>query len=223
MQLRFEKREELAPGIWEYYFRPDRSVDFVPGQYVHLHLPSVEDDPRGKERTFTLTSLPEDELVRFVTKHFDLQTPYKHVLQHLKAGDIARIDDAMGDLVLPKSMDVPLVYVAGGIGMASFVSMLKYLLSKREERNVFLFYWLRSRREQLYRELTDAYPLALKQIVLAPNELSAQEIKATTPPDALIYLSGGQGFVEKLRIELESMGTPRSQIIFDYFDGYAEL
>lgn len=223
MQLRFEHRSETAPGIWEYFFRPERPVDYVPGQYVHLHLPGVTDDPRGSERTFTLTSLPDDELVSFVTKHFELQTPYKHVLQNLKTGDAAHIDDAMGDLVLPKSPAIPLVYIAGGIGMASFASMLKYLLHKREERSIFLFYSLRSRREQLYRELTDAYPLSLKQIVLAPNEVRAEEIKATTPPESLIYLSGGQEFVETLRGSFEVLGTPRSQIVFDYFDGYAEL
>lgn len=223
MQVFFERRAELAPGIWEYSFRPERSVDFVPGQYVDLHLTGIKADPRGATRTFSLTSLPSDVSIGFITKHFGLETPYKHTLQQLAENDAAHIDDAMGDLVLPKSKDVPLVFVAGGIGIASYASMLKDLLERREERSIFLFYTLRSRREQLFRELTDAYPLALKQIVLAPNRLSAQEIKDTTPPDALIYLSGSQSFVENLQVEFESLGTPRSQIVFDYYDGYSEL
>ena len=106
--------------------------------------------------------------------------------------------------------------------MASYAAMLKDLLTRKEERPVFLFYRLRAAREQLYRELTEAYPLQLKQIVLAPNEISAEEIKATTPEQALIYLSGSQAFVENLRTDLESLGTPRSSIVFDYYDGYAQ-
>ncbi|MFA5003879.1 MAG: FAD-dependent oxidoreductase [Candidatus Saccharimonadales bacterium] len=223
MKVFFEKREELAPGIWQYYFRPERPIDFVPGQYVDLHLIGVKDDPRGTSRTFTITSLPLDASMNFVVKHFGLQTPYKNALQNLCEGDSAHINDAMGDLVLPKSTDTPLVFVAGGIGIASYASMFKYLLTRKEERSIFFFYAMRTRNEQIFRDLTTAYPLQLKQIIFTPNRVSAQEIKATTPPDALIYLSGSQKFVEGLRADLEAQGTPREQIVFDYYDGYTEL
>lgn len=223
MEVVFEQRAELMPGIWEYQFKPEQAVDFVPGQYVELTLPGVAGDPRGGARTFSLTSLPSEPSITFITKHFELQSPYKHALQGLRAGDAARIGDAMGDLILPKMTDTPLVFVAGGIGMASYASMLRDLLTRREERPVFLFYQLRAAREQLYRDLTTAYPLQLKQIVLAPNRLTVQEIRDTTPPDALVYLSGAQRFVEDLRSGLELLGTPRSRIVFDYYDGYAEL
>jgi len=210
-------------GIWQYYFRPERTIDFVPGQYVDIYLSDVANDPRGASRTFSLTSLPTEQSFSFVTKHFELQTPYKHALQHLAEAAEARIGDAMGDLVLPKSTETPLIFVAGGVGMASYASMLKDLLARKEERPVFFFYMLRSRREQIFRELSDAYPLALKDIILAPNQLHAQDIIDTTPPNALIYLSGSQSFVESLQSELEASGVPRSRIIFDYYDGYIEL
>ncbi len=223
MQVFFERRDELAPGIWQYYFRPDGPVDFVPGQYADLHLSGVNGDTRGDARTFSFTSLPTDESASFVLKHFELQSPYKQRLQQLVPGDGARLDGAMGDLVLPKNPATPLVFIAGGIGIASFVSMFKHLLARREERSIFFFYALRSRREQIFRELADAYPLALKQIILAPNRLTATEVKATTPSDALMYLSGSQIFVEGLSSDLVELGTAREQVIFDYFDGYAEL
>lgn len=223
MQVFFERREEIAPGIWQYWFRPERTVDFEPGQYVDLHLSGVEADPRGAARTFTITSLPSDLSVTFVLKHFGLQSPYKHRLQALQSGEAAHINDAMGDLVLPKDRSVPLVFVAGGIGIASYASMLAYLSSLREERYIYLFYQLRSRREQIFRDLSEGYPLQLKQIVLTPNRLSAQDVKDTTPPEALLYLSGSQTFVETLRTGFEVLGTPRSSIVFDYYDGYSEL
>ena len=223
MDVFFERRGEIAPGIWQYWFRPERPVDFVPGQYVDLFLPGATGDQRGRSRTFTLTSLPDEPSISFITKHFELQTPYKHDLQGLRAGATARIGEAMGDLVLPKSPDTALVFVAGGIGMASYASMLHDLLARREERPIFLFYQLRAQREQIFRELTEAYPLQLQQIILAPHELSAQELTAATPPDSLVYLSGSQTFVESLRGSLETLGTPRGRIVFDYYDGYAEL
>jgi len=223
MQVFFERRQELAAGIWQYDFRPDQTVDYVPGQYVPLFLSGISDDPRGASRTFSLTSLPSDTSISFITKHFELQTPYKHRLQSLAEGEEARIGEAMGDLVLPKSTEMPLVFVAGGIGIASYASMLKDLLNRREERQIFLFYVLRSRREQLFRELTDTYPLIGKDVAIAPNSVNAEQILSSTPPGSLIYLSGGQMFVETLRAELEAYAVPRSQIVFDYYDGYAEL
>ncbi len=223
MKVWFEHREKLAPDIWQYFFRPERPVDFTPGQYTSFHIAQPLADPRGQSRVFTLTSLPSDRLVSFVAKIPSPCTPYKQALHNLNTGDELRLDDAMGDLVLPKSADIPLVYVAGGIGMASFASMLKQLLATREERAIFLFYAMHSRSEQIFRELADSYPLALKTIAITPNHLTAQEIKDSTPPDALIYLSGSERFVEELRSGLERLGTPHEQIIFDYFDGYTEL
>jgi len=223
MKVFFERREELAPAIWRYYFRPERQVGFTPGQYADFHILQPLADPRGQSRVFTLTSLPSDASVSFVAKFAAPLSSYKQALQALQPGDELRLDDAMGDLVLPKSATVPLVFVAGGIGMASFASMLQQLLGDREERSIFLFYGLRSGREHIFRELTTSYPLALKTIAVAPNRLTAQEIKDSTPPDALVYISGSQRFVEGLRIDLEQLGTPHEQIVFDYFDGYTEL
>jgi ferredoxin-NADP reductase len=169
MQLRFVKREELASGIWEYYFRPERPIDYVPGQYVDITL-----------------------------------------------GDV-------GDLILPKDPARPLVFIAGGIGIASYASMFKKLLAKREERDIYLFYAMRTKYEQIFKDLTNSYPLQLKTIVIAPNRLTAQQIVDSTPPDALIYLSGSQRFVEALRLSLEMLGVEHNNIIFDYFDGYIDL
>ncbi len=223
MKVFFEQRAELAPGIWQYFFRPERPIDFVPGQYASLQLSEITGDPRGSSRVFSLTSLPGQPLVSFVLKHFTLQTPYKHRLQALQPGDSAQLADAMGDLVLPKNPNIPLVFVAGGIGIASFVSMLEHLLSVREERQVFLFYGLRTQREQIFREIISAYPLAFTGVAISPNHIMASEIIGSTPPDALLYLSGSQRFVEGLRSSLNTLGVEHARIAFDYFDGYTEL
>src|ERR1700712_3099957 len=123
MQLSFVKREELASGIWEYYFRPERAIDYVPGQYVDITLPDVVDDTRGKSRVFTLTSVPTDELISFVVKFPEPHSLYKQYLELLQEGDPARCNNAMGDLILPKDPKRPLVFIAGGIGISSYVSM----------------------------------------------------------------------------------------------------
>jgi ferredoxin-NADP reductase len=223
MKVWFERREELAPAIWQYYFRPERPVDFIPGQYADFHILQSLQDPRGQSRVFSFTSLPSDELVSFVVKFMLPPSPYKQALHTLQVGDELRLDDAMGDLVLPKSPHIPLAFVAGGIGIASFASMLQHLLAQREERTIFLFYAVRSRQEQIFRDITSAYPLALKHITIAPHRLAADEIVDAIPPQTQLYLSGSQPFTEGLRADLLALGVPHEQVAFDYFDGYIEL
>jgi len=223
MKVWFEKREELAPTIWEYYFRPERPVDCIPGQYADFHVLSPLNDPRGQSRVFSLTSLPSDPYVSFVAKFVTPLSPYKQALQALVPGTELRLDDAMGDLVLPKSPDIPLVFIGGGIGIASFAAMLKQLLVDREERPVFLFYSVRTRQEQIFRDVVNAYPLAHKSVTIAPHRLTADEIASSVPSNSLLYLSGSQKFVEGLRADLTALGAQHEQIIFDYFDGYADL
>jgi len=223
MKVRFERRSELAPTIWEYHFTPEQPLDFIPGQYTDFHFLQPLGDLRGQSRTFSFTSLPGDSTVSFVVKFPTPCSAYKQALQALQPGDELRVDDAMGDLVLPKLPTIPLVFIAGGIGLASFVSMLRQLLQDHEEREIYLFYAIRNRTEQIFRDITDTYPLALKTIAIKPHRLTAQEITSSTPPDAYFYLSGSQGFVEGLRGGLTQLGVPHEQIIFDYFDGYTEL
>jgi ferredoxin-NADP reductase len=223
MNLTFESREELAPAIWQYHFKPERPLDFVPGQYADFVIPGVKDDPRGPSRVYTMTSLPGDELVSFIMKVPEPHSAHKHALIELKPGDPAQVRESMGDLILPKDPNQPLVFIAGGIGIASYVSMLKYLVQRREEREIYFFYSLKQRQELIFKELLASYPLRLNVLTISPNRLTGKQIIDSTPPDAFIYISGGQKFVEELRINLEYLGKPRSSIVFDYFDGYAEL
>jgi glycine betaine catabolism B len=223
MKLWFEERRELAPTIWEYRFRPERPVDYIPGQYADFHLLKLLNDPRGQSRVFSITSLPSDPSVSFVAKWIPPLSPYKQALQTLQPGDELRLDDALGDLVLPKLPTIPLVFIAGGIGIASFVAMIRQLLADKEERQIFFFYTLRSRQEQIFRDITDSYPLALKSITIAPHRLTADEITASVPAESLFYISGSERFVEGLRGGLKANGITHEQIIFDFFDGYAEL
>jgi ferredoxin-NADP reductase len=217
MKVFFKRREELAPTIWQYYFRPERPVDFVPGQYIDLQLPDVENDPRGKSRVFTLTSLPNDPVHSFVVKIAEPASLYKQRLTTLEPGYEARVGDAMGDLVLPKSPDIPLVFAGGGIGIASFVSMAKAL---DVPRNITLFYALRDTQEQIF---TDVLATLQPSLRIAPERLSAAEMTIDQSEETLYYLSGSQNFVEGLRRDLQGENVSHDRIVFDYYDGYAEL
>jgi ferredoxin-NADP reductase len=222
MQVYFESRRELMPTIWEYCFRPERRVDFAPGQYVSLRLEAVNNDPRGGARTFTIVSLPNESSLRFVIKHPANQSEYKNVLAALSAGSIATITDSMGDVVLPKLPSIPLVFVAGGIGLASFISILRHLEKTSEQRDITLLYGRRNEHELLYPELVKRFPFTAKQLLVSPERLTPRDILRAAGENALVYISGGQMFVEELTTQLRNAGLGNDRIVFDFFDGYAE-
>lgn len=222
MQVFFESRLELAPDIWEYAFRPERPVRFVPGQYVELRFTVDVADPRGNSRTFTLVSLPAEETIRFVVKFPRHISPYKAHLAALSPGDSASITDAMGDVVLPKLATIPLLFVAGGIGLASFVSMLQWLTANSEQRRIRLLYGVRTPDQRIYSDLLRQFPFASQRVFVAPARITAADIVAQAGSDSLIYLSGSETFVEGLREDLRLRGISSSRIVYDFFDGYSD-
>ncbi|MEO6761059.1 MAG: FAD-dependent oxidoreductase [Candidatus Saccharimonadales bacterium] len=220
MKISFVRREKLAPGIWQYWYKPERPVDFVPGQYADFHILTPLSDPRGQSRTFTLTSQPRESTVSFVVKLAKPLSLYKATLQTLKVGDKMRLDEAMGDLVLPKATNMPLVFAAGGIGIASYISSANYLKSNPEQRPIKLFYCLRNSDEQIFH---DCFTLFHTSVIIAPNRLTVKQLLADQTDQTLYYLSGSQKFVEGLQTGLEASSIPRERIVFDYYDGYADL
>ena len=228
MRVVFERKQELLPDIWEFYFRPERPLDYIPGQYVDLRLPQAHADKRGTSRTFTLTSLPDEPLTSFAVKIELPCSTYKQVLQALQPGDTATVTDAMGDVVLPKDPDVPLVFVAGGLGIASFVSITRWLTKRKEQRTITLLYAVRNKRDILFEEIFNAYQFPIKKTLFTadgePIRISAALIAEQLVPDSLLYISGSEHFVESLRQELQrDFGVPNEKIIYDFFDGYSEL
>jgi ferredoxin-NADP reductase len=222
MQVFFESRRELAPTIWEYSFRPERRIDFVPGQYVSLALPGVTNDIRGASRTFTITSLPDEPHMRFIVRHPENQSAYKECLEKLLPKARATITDAMGDVILPKLASIPLVFVAGGIGFASFVSILTQLEKRGETRDITLLYGRRNQYEILCPDLVKRFPFTRKQLYVSPQRITPQDILGPASEDALVFVSGGQKFVEELTGQLRVAGISNDRIVFDFFDGYQE-
>ena len=223
MHVSFERREELAPTIWQYYFRPVRPYDYTPGQYADFHLPEVIGDRRGASRVFTLTSIPTDSWLSFAAKFELPMTPYKHGLQNLQPGDSVRIDDAMGDVVLPKHPSIPLVFIAGGLGIASLVSILRELERTQETRAIDLFYARRLEADNPYKQLIERFPLKSFRSYVNPERLNVSDVLPRITAASQVYISGSERFVENLRKELETNGVQHEQIVFDFFDGYSEL
>lgn len=224
MEVSFLGKREVTPNVWEFRFQPETAVEYVPGQYARFTFPFHITDPHGKQhRTFTLTSHPSEPELRFITRLEEPYSVYKQHLHRLKPSDTMLIDEPHGDAVLPRLATTPLVFVAQGIALASYISMLLERERSELSRSITLLWARRSEDDRLENLIPGEIPDFERVEIHYPARLTAAEIQAKITPQSLTYLSGGQNFVESIGAELEAAGTPRERLIYDYYEGYNNL
>lgn len=219
----FHHRKNEVGDIWTYYFDVPAGFTYLAGQYAEIVLPHEHADKRGIARTLTFSSSPTEELLAVTFKIPEDCSSYKIAMQRLKPGDTVRITEPMGDLVLPIQQETPLVFIAGGLGIASFRGMLQYLADKSLQQNITLHYVLRNIRDEIFSDTIDASPARLTIYEPASERLSTKHILQGVTEDTIFYISGSEKFTLGARDALTTVGVPSTQIVFDYYDGYAEL
>ena len=224
MEVSFLGKCEVAPHVWEFRFQPETAVEYVPGQYARFTFPFHITDPRDKQhRTFTLTSHPSESELRFITRLEPPHSIYKQHLSQLTSGDTMLIDEPHGDAVLPRLVTTPLVLVAQGIALASYISMLTECARSDLAHCITLLWVRRSEDDRLQKLIPGEIPDFERVDIHYPTRLTAAEIQAKITPQSLTYLSGSQSFVESLGTELEATGALRERLIYDYYEGYVHL
>jgi ferredoxin-NADP reductase len=147
---------------------------------------------------------------------------YKQKLMQLEQGAAITISQAMGDLVLPRDVSRPLIFVAGGLGIASFVGMMRWLTEHNQTRPLQLLYAARSQQNLLFDEVIDGCPGLDPVRIISPTRIDCTRILGSDRPSSLIYLSGSEPFVMNLRLQLLAAGKNPTDIVFDFFDGYKQ-
>lgn len=233
MKLTFDHIEDMAVNIHTFWFKPEKTVDYTAGQYTELHLVYPNPDDRGTKRWFTLSSSPTEELLSITTKFNPASSTFKQALLRLKPGTRLHAADPMGDFVLPKDPSIPLVFVAGGIGVTPFRSMIKWLTDKKEKRAIHMIYAANKLKEVAFRQLLESYGLKLDLVISQPTP-DWKGLSGTLTPerilgligsikDRLIYLSGPEPMIESLMDGLEKLGINKKQLVSDFFPGYTVI
>jgi ferredoxin-NADP reductase len=128
-----------------------------------------------------------------------------------------------GDFVLPKQEDKKLVFLAGGIGITPFRSMIKYLNDKGEKRDIVLLFSNKSPSDVVYREIFDEAKYRLDMRTNYITGIISRETISKEVPDykeRYFYISGPHAMVSAFEKTLGEMGVPKSHIKIDFFPGF---
>ncbi len=228
------RKYKISKDSAEFEFIPDKKLDYLPGQYMEFTLPHEKTDSRGARRYFTLSSSPTEENIKIGVKFYDDGSSYKSALLDIDTNTPIVAAQLGGDFVLPDDPAEKLVFIAGGIGITPFRSMIKYLLDTNEKRDITLIYSVRSEEDLAYRQLFDE---AAKKIGLTVHyvltgrpgrggkrmNINEQLIQTAVPDMAerLFYISGTHHMVESIQERLHDLGVKHGNIKTDFFPGYA--
>lgn len=224
MKATLKKITHITDNIYTLDFLIPDILNHSAGQYVNLILPHSNVDKRGKERWFSVSSRPGEKQFQVTTRFFgDDSSSFKRALFSLKPGDGIHVSSPMGDFVLPVDKKRQLLFVAAGIGITPYLSMLKQLEKKPDNRFIVMYYSAKKKDELL--DIENYRPLLNELEYFISSEgrhLNSNLIfnKASALNDPLIYLAGPEQMIEKFRDELISLGINRPNIVGDYFDGY---
>ncbi len=137
--IKYIKTEKLANDTAAFYFEKPENFNYRAGQFGEFSLINPpETDGKGNSRTFTLASSPDEEYLIIATRLRD--SAFKRVLKTLLPGAELILEAPLGVFTLPKDLERPLVFLAGGIGITPFRSMVTYATTQKIPNKIFLFY-----------------------------------------------------------------------------------
>jgi glycine betaine catabolism B len=237
LSLALKKKVEVAKDTYDFIFESAKKWTYQPGQYLEWTLDHDNPDNRGNRRYFTISSSPTEPELAMGVKFYPNPSTYKKALLDLKKGKEVVAAQLSGDFVLPKDKGQKLVFIAGGIGVTPFRSMVKYLIDLKEKRDVVMFYSVRTPEDVAYQDIFDQAErgLGMRMVYVAGEapKVSSWKGKIGRLDEAMIrdevpdfaerafYISGPNAMVMAFWETLVKMGVPRNQIKTDFFPGFA--
>lgn len=226
MKLTLRETQQRQGKVTRFIFMPDKPVVWKPGQFVHYTLPHADTDDRGDERWFTISSAPFENDIWITTRIAgDDGSTFKRALLALKPGDIIDADDPEGDFTID-DLNRDYVFVAGGIGITPFRSILNQIHHDGNEIRVELLYANRDEAAIPFKDELEAIEQAHEGInityFIGDNRIDEAALKAAAAKlnNPVYYVSGPEPMTEAFQATLESLGVDEENAKFDYFPGY---
>lgn len=235
--LKLTKREPVAEGTTAFHFTRPPGFEFRAGQAIDLTLiDPPETDGEGNVRTFSLASAPFEDHLMVATRMRD--TAFKRVLGSAPIGLEVGFEGPSGSFTLHKNVSKPAVFLAGGIGVTPFVSIVRQAAKEGVHRSLSLFY---SNRRPEDAAFLDALTEASKgdagfRLIPTMTEMNASHRRwdgetgfidramllrhVPEPQGPIYYLAGPPAMVAAMRQMLVTAEVDEDDVRTEEFAGY---
>jgi ferredoxin-NADP reductase len=135
-QATITRMETHHMHVWEFDFQLDKPMPFVPGQYVSIYLPQMKPAP------FSIASSPAE--TKHIVLGIEVVGPVTGQLAKLEPGSAVTLKGPFGRFVMADA-ERKVCFLAGGIGITPFMSMLRSIRDTKDTRRAVLFYCCKTR------------------------------------------------------------------------------
>ncbi|MEI8330687.1 MAG: FAD-dependent oxidoreductase [Methanomicrobiales archaeon] len=210
-------------------FERPPTFSFLPGQYLII---TTGTRPDALTKHLTISSSPSDpylEVTKGSTGH-----PFAESLRVLKAGDEVVLGGPFGEFTFQGEYD-KVAFIAGGIGITPFRSMIRSVTEKHQGTDIRLLYSVKAEQEILFREelteLSHVNPhLGFVITATEPGpgwtgrsgRINRAMIEQEVPDwwERVFFVSGPHLMVNAMLAVLREMGIPGDHLRSEFFSGY---
>src|SRR3989344_817032 len=234
--VEFLKKEQAAKNTSSFFFQSPPQLNFLPGQFMRLTLETLESDERANYRLFSIASSPtEKEYLMITTK--SNHSVFKKTLFSLKIGTKAQISAPYGVFTLKPEETAPHVFLAGGIGITPFRSMIRYASDSNLNLPITLFTSFSTVEERVFQKELQAIAakkswLKLVETITQPldsgkawrgnvGRINAELIKKNVELlSSIFYIAGPPAMVDTMTNLVKSLGVEVARVRIEKFTGY---
>jgi predicted ferric reductase len=221
---------KVADRMWEVTIEPKdgHGLDFAAGQFVWLNLGH---SPFSlTEHPFSISSAPASRpRLAFTIKQSGDFTDH---IGEVAPGTSAYLDGPHGTFTLQGREPSHIVLIAGGVGFAPVIGILRHLASGQHPHPVHVIYGNRIETQILYRDeieaMTDTLDLRVDLVLSEPppgwsgrvGEVTPEILRAclpSAPPGALYFVCGPVAMMDSVEASLIAMGVPPGRIVSERF------
>lgn len=230
------KRETVAEGTVAFHLQKPAGFEFKPGQAIDLILDDPQLGEDSRVHAFSIVSAPHEANLTVTTRMRD--SAYKRALGRLEPGAGVSIDGPFGSMTLHNKVSRAACFIAGGIGITPFMSMLRHAFKTESAHRLMLIY--SNRRPEDAAFLTELQGHARQherfQLVATMTDMgkSASTWKGETGlvdgaflnrvtaglPSPIFYVAGPPAMVVAMRTALGAAGIDDDDIRSEDFFGY---
>lgn len=234
---RLTGKEGVARGTLALRLARPEGFAFVAGQAMYVVIPDLKKtDARGQQRTFSIASAPHEAELEIAMRQTD--TSFKHWLAEADTGAPVQVEGPYGDLALHDDAARPAVFLAGGIGVTPFRSIVLDATRRGLPHRLFLFYSNRKPDDAAYlaefRELERSNPrfkliVTFTEGAATPQDAAVEDGYITAEMIArhvgdlsspIFYVAGPPAMVSAMETVLREAGIGQENVHAEKFAGY---
>ncbi|MCP5307646.1 MAG: ring-hydroxylating dioxygenase ferredoxin reductase family protein [Zoogloeaceae bacterium] len=223
------KIDRNSPTTVSFTLKSETPVTFLPGQYVNLQVPGTKET-----RSFSFSSMPNQTELSFLIRDVPDGLMSTYMRQKAEVDDFMMFSGPYGSFYL-RPVERPVLMLAGGTGLAPFLSMLLSLKDNPGTEPIRLAYGVNTVADLVEIEALDALKATMPhfdyftcvvdadsghpKLGYVTDHLSAEDLH---DGNVDVYVCGPPPMVEGVRKWMAGVGVTPKNFLFEKFSASTE-